>query len=373
MTMLADYEPPATGEWARVAARDAGFDPAALAEAVAFAEAHESPWERDMAVQIRKGHFESPPWNEIIGPVKDRGGPSGLVIRGGRIAASWGDPGRVDMTFSASKSYLSICAGLAFDSGLLPDPHEPVGKRVQDGGFEGPQNGPITWHHLLQMTSEWAGELWGKPEQIDRYRDLDTEGTNSRKGQARPLQAPGAYWEYNDVRVNRLALALLRLWKRGLPDLIRERIMDPIGASSTWEWNGYRNSYVEIDGKQIQSVSGGGHWGGGFFIDSYDHARVGLLMLRQGMWGGRQLLSREWIRRSLTPCDLKKVYGYMWWLNTDRAMHPSAPASGFSAVGAGSNIVWIDPANDLVVVMRWIARPAVDGLLGKVYGALRAG
>jgi len=371
MTMLAEYEPPAGGQWARVAPRDAGFDPAGLADAVAFAEANETPWERDLAVQIGKGHFEPPPWNEIIGPTKPRGGPSGLVLRGGRIAAAWGDPGRVDMTFSASKSYISLCAGLAFDSGLLPDPTRPVRELVDDGGFAPPHNAAVTWQHLLQLTSEWEGEMWGKPDIVDRNRDLASEGQNTKKGEARPLQAPGTHWEYNDVRVNRLALALLRLWKRGLPDLVRERIMNPIGASDGWEWHGYRNSWVEIDGRQVQSVSGGGHWGGGLFVDSYDHARVGLLMQRGGAWGGRQLVSSEWIRRSLTPCDLKPTYGYMWWLNTGRGMYPSAPATGFAAVGAGSNIVWVDPASDLVVVTRWIAKEAVDGLLGRVHAALR--
>ncbi|MGE0718899.1 MAG: serine hydrolase domain-containing protein [Alphaproteobacteria bacterium] len=372
MTMLAEYEPPATGEWARLAPAAAGFDAGALADAVAFAEANETPWERDLARQIGQGHFEPPPWNEIIGPTRARGGPAGLVLRGGRVVASWGDPARADMTFSASKSYLSLCAGLAFDDGLLPDPCTPVRDLVDDGGFDPPHNAAIQWHHLLQLTSEWEGELWGKPDLVDRNRDLALEGLNADKGKARPLQAPGTHWEYNDVRVNRLALSLLRLWRRGLPDLLRERIMDPIGASRTWEWHGYRNSFVDIDGHQVQSVSGGGHWGGGLFISSWDHARVGLLMLRDGRWGGRQLVSREWIARSLTPCMLKPTYGYMWWLNTGRLLQPSAPASGFAAVGAGSNIVWVDRESDVVVVARWIAKDKVDGLLGRVHAALRS-
>ncbi len=191
MTMLAEYEPPAVGEWVRVAPGQAGFDPAALGDAVAFAEANETGWERDLAVQIGKGHFEPPPWNEIIGPTKARGGPAGLVLRGGRIAAAWGDPARVDMTFSASKSYLSMCAGLAFDDGLLPDPQRPVRALVDDGGFDPPHNAAIQWHHLLQLTSEGEGGLCGKPDLVDRNRDLATEGQNLDKGKARPLTRPG--------------------------------------------------------------------------------------------------------------------------------------------------------------------------------------
>ena len=57
--------------------------------------------------------------------------------------------------------------------------------------------------------------------------------------------------------------------------------MTPLGASNTWRWEGYQNSFVEIDSQKMQSVSGGAHWGGGLFISSLDHALVGLLILRE--------------------------------------------------------------------------------------------
>ena len=146
------------------------------------------------------------------------------------------------------------------------------------------------------MTSEWTGELWGKPDQVDHNRDLTMRPSdNETKGTARRLEKPGSHWEYNDVRVNRLALALLRAAKRPLPELLKERIMGPIGASQTWEWHGYKNSWIELNGKQVQSVSGGSHWGGGLFISSLDQARVGLLMLNHGWWNGKQLLSEYYI------------------------------------------------------------------------------
>ena len=77
--------------------------------------------------------------------------------------------------------------------------------------------------------------------------------------------------------------------------------MDPIGASRDWAWHGYDNAWVEIDGGRIQSVPGGGHWGGGLFIGADDHARFGLLIARFGAWNGRRLVSERWIRAMLTP------------------------------------------------------------------------
>jgi len=174
------------------------------------------------------------------------------------------------------------------------------------------------------------------------------------------------------VRVNRLSLALLRLWRRPLPEVFRELVMDPIGASDTWEWHGYRNSWVEIDGRRMQSVSGGSHWGGGIFIHARDQARIGLMLLRGGVWEGRRILSEDWIARMLVPCSIYPQYGYLWWLNTGRAMYPSASERSYSASGAGGNLTWIDPDNDLVAVMRWIDPAARDGFMQRVMQAIRS-
>src|SRR5437870_12510018 len=104
----------------------------------------------------------------------------------------------------------------------------------------------------------------------------------------RPIQAPGSFYEYYDVRINRFALSLLRVFKNAIPVVFRDEVMNPIGASTTWKWVPYTNSYVNIGGKRMASVSGGTRWGGGVWINSVDMARFGLLWLRGGKWGDRQ-------------------------------------------------------------------------------------
>jgi CubicO group peptidase (beta-lactamase class C family) len=358
-------------EWRRLDAEAAGLDRARLEAATSLAAEREVKWSRDLAAHLATGHFEKPPWNEIIGPTRPRGGPNGLVLRGGAIVAEWGDTSRVDMTFSVAKSYLSLIAGLAFDRGMIADLDEPVGRRVGGGLFDPPRHDRITWRHLLQQTSEWEGTLFGKPDMVDRNRDLATEGQGSLKGTFRALAEPGGFWEYNDVRVNLLSLALLHLWRRPLPEIFRQEIMAPIGASAGWEWHGYRSSAVEIDGRPITSVSGGGHWGGGVFINARDQARIGLLMLRGGAWGGRPLLSERWVALSTEPCPLNPRYGLMWWLNTGGARYPAASERSFFAVGAGGNLTWVDPAIDLVAVLRWTDPVAMPDFAARLVGALR--
>lgn len=346
------YFPPPGEAWARRAPREAGMDSLRLSQAIEFALGQAFPNNRDPAARLR-----NEPFPDILGPVKEWA-PSGLVLRHGYIVAEWGDTRRVDVSFSVAKSYLSIVTGLAFDRGLIAEVDRPVRELVRDGGFDSDHNRSITWRHLLTQTSEWEGTLWAKPDVADR-----------RLGYDRALQAPGAVWEYNDVRVNRLALSLLRVWQRPLPEVLREYVMDPIGASDTWRWYGYYNSYVDIGGRYVQSVSGGTHWGGGIWMSSRDHARVGYLMLRHGRWAGRQILSDRWLEEALSPTPIRPVYGFLWWLNTDRQRYPNAPASSYFALGSGGNTIWVEPSLDLVVVVRWIQPAQLNEFIGKVMAA----
>ena len=366
------YFPPSDDQlfWARVTSAEAKLDLEALTAAVRHAAERETRWARDLSVMVTSDFQERSPWNETLGPVRSRGGPNGLLLRGGRIIAEWGDTNRADMTFSIAKSYLSILAGLAWDRELFGDPHEPVCRTVDDGGFDPPHNDAITWHQLLQQTSEWEGVLWEKPDLVDRNRAVAGRPSTAPKGTHRDLESPGSFWEYNDVRVNCLSLALLRLWRRPLPEVFRELVMDPIGASRDWEWVGYRNSWVELDGRRVQSVSGGGHWGGGVFIHARDQARIGLMLLRGGMWGRHRILSEAWIERMLEPCLLNRQYGYLWWLNTARGLYPSAPSTSYFARGAGGNLTWVEPEHDIVAVLRWTDPGAMDGFMKLVTAAV---
>jgi CubicO group peptidase (beta-lactamase class C family) len=346
--------------------------PASLRDAIDFAVRHETPWARAMGENGGIHQLDPPPWNRLLGPTWPRGPVSGVIRRAGRTIARWGEPDRPDMTFSVAKTYLAILAGVAFDRGLLPNVDEPVGERLRGIGFDTGRNREVTWAHLLQQTSEWEGECFGVPDQVDRYRFVQYQRipASGRKGDPRPLQSPGTYWEYNDVRINQLSLALMHLFRRPLPEVFDEAIMRPIGAAPGWRWVGYDHAWVELDGRRVQSVPGGSHWGGGVGIASTDQARIGEMLLRGGRHEGRQLLSAQWIERMRTPCTLAPFYGYLIWLNRDRAVFPSTSPASFFAVGAGVSITWIDPERDAVVVVRWIQGERADEFFGMVADAL---
>ncbi len=346
---------------------------ALMQQAIQFANDHESTWDRNVDGVWGVHQQDPPPWNRLLGPVHSRGPVSGTVVVNGKTLASWGEPERADLTFSVAKMYLALLAGVAYDRGLLPDVDEAVRVRVPGIGFDEGQNAQITWRQLLQQTSEWEGERFGVPDQVDRYRAVTFgEPPAGKKGDARPLQKPGTYWEYNDVRINQLSYALLHLFRQPLPEVFREAITRPIGASENWQWVGYDNAWVEIDGKRMPSVPGGSHWGGGMSISSVDQALIGQMLLDNGRANGRQVLSEEWIAAMRTPCAIAPYYGYLIWLNHEQRMFPNVPASSFFGVGAGSSFTWVEPERKMVVVVRWLNSAHANELFGKILQAVDA-
>ena len=386
IAMVAPYVPPA-GAWERRSPSAMGMDSVKLADAIAYAIEKESKTPRDLELN----HYQSfgrEPFGTAIGPLAPRGGATGVIVRKGYVVATWGDPTAVEITNSVTKSFLSTVVGLAFDAGRIRSVDDTVSQvmppilRAYPNGtglgadwpgdakwlrpFDSPHNKRLTWDNLLRQVSDWEGTLWGKPEWADRPAQQVNTWTT------RPRVEPGSAYEYNDTRVNVLALAALQLWRQPLPEILRDKIMEPIGASNTWRWYGYDNSWIVLDGKLVQSVSGGGHWGGGMMINAWDMARFGLLTQRRGVWGGKQLLSEAWVTKALTPTPAQPTYGYMnWFLNTDRKYVPAAPPQAFVHVGAGNNIIYVDPVNDVVAVVRWIdSNASVNGFVERLLAAM---
>ncbi len=321
-----------------------GVDLAAVETAVAQQAARPVDGVGDMASYLATQVGDAS-HRDVLGPLLDGSGASGVVVRRGAVLASWGDPSRVEMAFSATKSVLSLVAGVAHDEGALRL-DEPVYRSVDLPQLASGHGPSITWRHLLDQTSQWEGEVWGKPTSVDVQ--------STREGTESPEGAPGEGWAYNDVRVNLAALALTALMGRSLPDVLQERILGPIGASSSWEWHGYPGSWITIGGTPTRVVSGGAHWGGGLWISALDLARLGHLCLRRGRWGRDQVLSTTWIDHLWTPCRIKSNYGLSWWLNDDRSVWPSAAPTGRCARGnGGRHLLWVDPARDLVVSSHW--------------------
>lgn len=357
-----------------------------FADAIRFAQSAEVNWPRDPLAAPTDGqtafgvhHGDPAPWNVLRGPVHARGGVSGVIRQGGHEVAAWGDPDRADLTFSVAKTYLALLAGVAHQRGLLPDAYEPVAARLPGIGFDSEHNRQITWAHLLEQTSEWEGSCFGLPDTVDRYRAVshDPRPVTGTKGTARPLQTPGTYWEYNDVRINQLSLALLHLFRQPLPDVFREAILAPMGIGTGFAWRGYDDAWTEMADatgtrRRMQSVPGGTHWGGGVSISARDQADIGQLLLNDGSFNAQQLVPSSWARRMRQPCAIAPFYGWLMWLNTDGTQFPGASREASFMIGAGGHYTWIEPAYDAVIAARWIDSARAPEFIERVVAALQA-
>ena len=346
-----------------------------FSEAIAFAQAHEVPWPRDPhADPAHWGvhHADPPPFNRLRGPVHPRGGVSGVIRLAGEEVARWGEPDRADQTFSVAKTCLALLAGVAHARGLLPDAQERVAARLPGIGFDDAHNREIRWAHLLEQTSEWQGTCFGMPDQVEHNRRVshDPKPPQGAKGEARVLQPPGTYWEYNDVRINQLALALLHQFGRPLPEVFLQAILQPLGGGAGFRWEGYDDAWIEIGGERMQSVTGGTHWGGGVTISARDQARLGQLLLDGGVHQGQALLPPGWAQRMQQPSAVAPFYGWLTWLNRDGRMFAEASRESFFMVGAGGHYVWVDPAHEAVVVVRWLDPAHSGGFVARVAAAL---
>ena len=362
------YYPDST--WQTKKPAELKMDAALIDSAVNFAIRNETKTDYDLSIAITKAYANEPNYR-IAGPTRERGKPAGIILKNGYIVAQWGNLNRVDMTFSVSKSYLSTVAGLVLDDGLIKNIDDRVREYVSDarlpdgqGKFDGEHNSKITWRHLLTQSSDWSGCLFDVCDWADRP---PKEGTID-DWKNRKLLEPGSTFEYNDVRVNLLAYSLLQVVRKPLPLVLRERIMDPIGASGTWRWYGYDNSSVTIDGKTFVSVSGGGHFGGGIFINTIDQARFGLLFLRKGKWKNKQLISEQWVNSVNQPSAANRSYGLMWWTNEENRIGNFSKKI-YSADGFGGNFIVIDNEHDLVIVVRWLDPAKIGELVQLVINA----
>src|SRR5262245_47269691 len=183
-------------DWSRKTPAEAGISPELLKDAIDFSIANEIKNPRDLKLNHYRT-FGREPFGDAIGPIKDRGDLTGVIIHKGALVAEWGEPRRIDMTHSVTKSFLSSVVGVAFDSGMIRSGDDlardyvppiqlyspvPSGNRADRISapdlielFATPHNRTITWNHLLRQTSDWEGTLWGKPDWADRPSDKADE------------------------------------------------------------------------------------------------------------------------------------------------------------------------------------------------------
>src|SRR6202140_2966145 len=141
-------------DWQHKKPEEVGMDAARLDEAVKQAVASENPAPKEMMLFLATTFGATEPFDTPIGPVKDRGPANGIITRHGYIVAEWGDPKRVDIVNSVTKTFLTTVVGLAWQRGLIHDVNDYARDYMPPDVdlFDAPHNRNIKWDHLLRQT-----------------------------------------------------------------------------------------------------------------------------------------------------------------------------------------------------------------------------
>ena len=293
-----------------------------------------------------------------------------LVVRRGQIAYEWyaedSGPDQRHYTASLAKALVGGMSLLvAMDDGLI-NPDERAAKYIPawkpDWGKNDPQKAKITIRHLATHSSGvenaeqddiphmelpgWKGAFWRQ----------DPDPFTPAIYQAPVIFPPGAKYDYSNTGMAALAYAVTASLK-GAPQtdiltLLKERIMEPIGATQE-EWSiGYGQAF-EIDNLKLYA-----NWGGGGYT-ARAVARVGQLMLQRGEWNGRQLVNPTSVDQVTAyagtplperpPGNPQPGSGLGWYTNFD-GVWAHVPRDAFAGAGAQQQVLLVVPSLDMVIV-----------------------
>lgn len=273
-----------------------------------------------------------------------------LVIRDGQlIYERYAGPTTADtphLTWSISKSLMATVLGVAYGEGRFTL-QDPVAK------FYPPlQKHPgMTMADLLHWASglDWQEDYEYAPLKSSVVAMLYTRGHPDMAAftaDHNTFAAPGQAFRYSSGDSNLLSAALKTIVGADrYPDYPWRALFEPLGIRhATWE--------TDATGTFVASSYA--------YLTARDLARIGLLMARDGRWGERQLLPRDWVAFNRAPFAHYRAHqddavpGGHWWLNraVDSATRPwpDAPADTFAALGHWGQAMYVIPGENLVIV-----------------------
>ncbi|GAB2662684.1 serine hydrolase domain-containing protein [Nocardia goodfellowii] len=276
-----------------------------------------------------------------------------LVLKGNRIiderySGGYSAGSRFN-SWSVGKSITSAAVGIAIGEGKITSVDDPVTKYVPDLAKNG-YNG-VSIRHLLQMSSGTAYDEtdYADPTKGSTATTIRMVAGTSLPDQAKELErerAAGTKWNYNSMDTFVLGWVVAEATGTSLSDYVRERIWKPAGMETS-----------ALIGKDYEGSAIGYCC---YHATIRDFARFGLLYLRGGQAGGKQVIPQQWVQDSthatephLRPHNLRPDkpqavendygYGYQWWLG-------DGDRGDYTAIGILGQFIYVSPKDNVVIV-----------------------
>lgn len=276
-----------------------------------------------------------------------------MIVAGGRVVDEWGETATRFNVHSIRKSLLTAMYGIHVADGRIDltktmgelgmDDNEPSLTAIEKGA---------TLHDLLKARSG-----------IYHPALYETPGMKAARPK-RGSHPPGTFWYYNNWDFNAAGMIFERAVKDSIFREFQTKIAEPLGMQD------YR-----VEDGQYVTGSDSVYAAYPFRLTARDMARFGLLFLRNGRWGWRQIIPAQWVKDSVTSysdAGNSGGYGYMWWVAANGKHVPgvSIPDGSYSARGAGGHYILVIPSYDLVIVHRVNTDIEGNSVSGEEFGAL---
>jgi len=220
-----------------------------------------------------------------------------VILKDGRLVADWDfgrERGPIE-AMSATKSIVSLAIGRLIDAGKIKSIDQPVCEFYPE--WKQGRKKLITLRHLLSQTSGLQN-VASTPVEINPSPDFVQLALAAELS-----DEPGSKFLYNNKAVNLLAGVVQRASGMRMDKYLAKEIFEPLGMTEVG-WTLDR--------------SGNPHGMSGLQIRAIDLAKIGQMMLDEGSWKGKQILSKDWVSKSIAPSqDLYPSYGLLWWLHPE--------------------------------------------------------
>ncbi len=259
-----------------------------------------------------------------------------VIVRNGHIASEWYASGKSAKSWAASwsmaKSVTSILVGIAIDKHLIASIDAPMTTWFPE--WRSTDKAHISLRDVLTMTSGLETFESFVPANANKSTSiqLGLHADEVHFAASRPaVHAPGTKFSYSSADVMLLSRVLSVATKMPVNVFAKKYLFDPLGIRQAAWWSdakGNTLTYCCLDSTTRNFV------------------RIGLLYINHGKWRGRQIVSSQWVKASLTPSKASHgIYGMQWWI-----MHyEGVPGPVYEMQGRNGQFVYLIPRLQLVI------------------------
>ncbi|HKW10078.1 MAG TPA: serine hydrolase, partial [Gemmatimonadaceae bacterium] len=256
---------------------------------------------------------------------------------------------------SVTKTITSMVIGTAVTRGDFPSIEAPVLSFFDTSTVANvdPRKRRMTVRNLLTMTSgfDWNENLpYADPR--NTAIGLEESADWTKYTIDRPMAAePGAAFNYNSGASALLAYVFVKATGHDIEEYAAQHLFAPLGIQR-WYWKRTPTGLPDTEG--------------GLYLEARDLAKLWYLVLKQGEWDSHRVLSKDWVRASITPSIATSQapgaprYGYSWWLY---AFGRDTSQYYWAGSGFGGQVPIVLPNEDMVVVFNaWSILPGQSRL-----------